>query len=233
MIIAVISQKGGVGKSAISRTLAVEYAKSGWSVKIADLDTGQGSTTNWKARRDQNGLKPEIPVEKYATVSRAILDAEQFDLMVLDGPAFAEKGGLRMAESADLVIIPTSYSLDDLMPQVETAQDLVTSGIDPEKIKFIFCKADGSESEDLSARRYLKRAGMTVLTNVMPERASIRHASNNGQAASEVPHRSVRNRVIPLAVEIANIIIQEESVPEETQAHTTTEQTREPLCATQ
>ena len=69
MIISLISQKGGVGKSALSRLIAVEYAKAGWSVKIGDLDTGQGSTANWKARRDQNGIDPEIPVEKYATVA--------------------------------------------------------------------------------------------------------------------------------------------------------------------
>ncbi|MGJ8530119.1 P-loop NTPase [Maritalea sp.] len=232
MIIAVVSQKGGVGKSALSRFLAVEFAKSGWSVKIADLDTGQGSSTNWKARRDQNAIKPEVPVEKYATVSRAVQDAERYELMILDGPAFAEKRGLQMAEYADLVVIPTSYSLDDLQPQVETAQHLEVAGIDPEKIKFIFCKADGSDTEEASARSYLKRAGMNVLKNLMPERASIRHASNNGQSASEVPHRTVRERIIPLAVEIANIIIPKIPDIEEPQVHTTIEPTRETACAT-
>ena len=63
MIISLISQKGGVGKSALSRLIAVEYAKAGWAVKIGDLDTGQGSTAKWKARRDQNGIAPEIPLK--------------------------------------------------------------------------------------------------------------------------------------------------------------------------
>lgn len=210
MIVSVISQKGGVGKSALSRFLAVEYARSSWQVKIADLDTGQGSTTNWKARRDQNGLTPEIPVEKYASVDRAIADAGQFDLMILDGPAFAERRGIRMAEAADLILIPTSFSLDDMQPQVETAQDLEAAGVDPSKIKFVFCKADGSDTEEEAARSYLRRAGMSVLTYLMPERASIRHASNNGQSASEVSHRTIKERVVPLAVEIANILLKDD-----------------------
>ena len=63
MIVSLISQKGGVGKSALSRLIAVEYARAGLSVKVADLDTGQGSTTKWKSRRDQQGVRPEIPVE--------------------------------------------------------------------------------------------------------------------------------------------------------------------------
>ena len=90
--------------------------RPGWSVKIGDLDTGQGSTAKWKARRDQHGIEPEIPVEKYATVERAIKDAEHYDLMVLDGPAFAERRGLSMAKVSELIIMPTGYSLDDMEP---------------------------------------------------------------------------------------------------------------------
>ena len=55
MIISLISQKGGVGKSGIARLLAVEFVRAGWSVKIADLDTMQGTATKWKARRDRAG----------------------------------------------------------------------------------------------------------------------------------------------------------------------------------
>ena len=204
MIISFISQKGGVGKSALARLVAVEFARQGWSVKVADLDTGQGSTANWKARRDMNGIEPEIPAEKYATVARAIKDAETVDLMILDGPAFAERGGLTMAQASDLVILPTGYSLDDMPPQVETAQDLETGGVDLDKVVFVFCRPDASASEDKAARQYLKRAGMQVLENTLPERPIIRQAHNNGKAASEVSAKSVRDKVLLLGQEIAN-----------------------------
>ena len=138
MIISLISQKGGVGKSALSRLIAVEYAKAGWAVKIGDLDTGQGSTAKWKARRDQNGIAPEIPVEKYATVDRAINDAENYGLMVLDGPAFAERRGLSMAQASDRIIMPTGYSLDDMDPQIETAYELEEQGINSEQMVLYF-----------------------------------------------------------------------------------------------
>ena len=210
MLISLISQKGGVGKSAISRLLAVEYANAGWSVKIADLDTMQGSTTKWKSRRDKNEVRPEIPVEKYATVERAISDAENFDLMILDGPAFAEKGGLTMAQASDLVLMPTGYSLDDMEPQVETAYDLQTAGVDLEKVMFVFSLIDGSASEDAAARRYLQKAGMDVLKNVLPQYPAIRQAMNTGRAASEVSHPDVKKLVLPLAQEIANTLRQKE-----------------------
>ena len=204
MIISLISQKGGVGKSALSRLIAVEYAKAGWSVKIGDLDTGQGSTAKWKARRDQHGIEPEIPVEKYATVERAIKDAEHYDLMVLDGPAFAERRGLSMARVSELIIMPTGYSLDDMEPQIETAYELEDNGVNPGQIVFVFCRTEGSASEDAAARAYLKKARVNILDPVFPERPSIRQAHNMGKAASEVSFPSIKSKILPLAQAIAD-----------------------------
>src|ERR1017187_225420 len=102
MIISLISQKGGVGKTSLARLLAVEFTRAGWTVKIADLDTAQGTATKWKARRDRAKLQPEIPVEKFGTIDRAIKEAERFDLILMDGPAHAEQGGRAMAKASDL-----------------------------------------------------------------------------------------------------------------------------------
>lgn len=204
MIIALISQKGGVGKSALARLLAVEFARGGWSTKIADLDPAQGTSTKWKARRDQAKLEPEVPVEKFRSVERALAEAERFDLLILDGPAHAEKGGLIMARKSDLVLMPTGYSLDDMEAQVEAAYELEEAGIPPERIQFVFCRAKGSDSEDRAARGYLKKARMTVLDPVFPELASIRQGHAEGRAASEVPFPKVQEKVMELVQAVAN-----------------------------
>ena len=184
--------------------IAVEYAKAGWSVKIGDLDTGQGSTAKWKARRDQHGIEPEIPVEKYATVERAIKDAEHYDLMVLDGPAFAERRGLSMAKVSELIIMPTGYSLDDMEPQIETAYELEDNGVNSDHIVFVFCRTEGSVSEDAAARAYLKKARVNILDPVFLERPSIRQAHNMGKAASEVSFPSIKSKIVLLAQAVAD-----------------------------
>jgi chromosome partitioning protein len=204
MILSLISQKGGVGKSALARLLAVEITKAGWSAKIADLDPAQGTSTKWKARRDVAGLSPDVAVEKFRTVERALKEADRYDLMILDGPAHAEQGGRVMAKASDLVILPTGYSLDDMEPQIEAAYELEESGIDPVRIIFAFCRAKGSDAEDRAARAYLLKARMNVLEPVFPELASIRQAHAEGRAASEVPFPRVQEKVIDLAQEIVN-----------------------------
>src|ERR1700760_945414 len=175
-IISLISQKGGVGKSAIARLLAVEFVRAGWSVKIADLDTMQGTSTKWKIRRDAAKLEPEIPVEKFGTVERAIREAEKYDLLIIDGPAHAEKGGLAMARKSKLILMPTCYGLDDLEAQVEAAYELEANNIDRSRIWFIFARTTGSPNEGQTAREYLQRADINVLEPVFSEQPSIRQA---------------------------------------------------------
>jgi chromosome partitioning protein len=202
-IISLVSQKGGVGKSAIARLLAVEFARAGWSVKIADLDTMQGSATRWKLRRDAAHLQPEIPVEKYATVERALREADQYDLLVIDGPAHAEKGGLRMARKSKLVLMPSCYGLDDLEAQVEAAYELEANGIERDRIWFIFARTTGSPNEEQAAREYLQRAAINVMEPLLSEQPCIRQAHNAGKAASEVTFPVVRERAVALALAVA------------------------------
>ena len=204
MIISLISQKGGVGKSALARLLAVEFVRAGWGVKIADLDPAQGTSTKWKARRDRAGLQPDVAVEKFRTVERAIREAERFDLMILDGPAHAEQGGRTMAARGDLVLMPTGYGLDDMEPQVEAAIELEEAGVEPSRILFVFCRAKGSDAEDRAARAYLAKARMSVLAPVFPELASIRQGHAEGRAASEVPFPGVQERVVALTQAVAD-----------------------------
>jgi chromosome partitioning protein len=202
-IISLVSQKGGVGKSGIARLLAVEFARAGWSVKIADLDTMQGTSTKWKIRRDAAKLQPEIPVEKFGTVDRALREAEKYDLLIIDGPAHAEKGGLAMARKSKLILMPTCYGLDDLEAQVEAAYELEANGIDRGNIWFVFARTTGSPNEEQAAREYLQRADIHMLAPLFAEQPCIRQAHNAGKAASEVSFPIVRERAVALALAVA------------------------------
>lgn len=209
MILALVSQKGGVGKSALARLVAVELTRAGWAVKVADLDPAQGTSTKWALRRDEFGVEPEIQVQKFRDVKRAIQEAERCDLLVIDGPAHAERSGLVMAKAADLVILPTGYSLDDLEPQVAAAYDLEAAGVPPDRIRLAFCRTRGSEKEDAQARDFIKRSGLSTLKGVIRELPSIRQAHTAGRAASETGRKSVDEQGQALAIEIAGILTKE------------------------
>lgn len=114
LIIGVVSQKGGVGKSTIERLIARELAAQDWEVKIADLDISQATSYHWRARRLQHAMEPDISIEQYGRVDQALKSAEHFDLLVLDGAPHATQATQQIAKASDLVIIPTGLAVDDL-----------------------------------------------------------------------------------------------------------------------
>ena len=132
--IAMVGQKGGVGKSTLARIIAVEATKGGLQAKIADMDTQQSTSVNWAARRAEKGVEPQIRVEPFRSVDTALKDAEGFDLYIFDGAPHSSQETRRACQVSDMVIIPTSEGLDDLHPSVILANNLLKEGNAPEKI---------------------------------------------------------------------------------------------------
>lgn len=198
-IIACVGQKGGVGKSTIARLLAVETIRAGQKARIIDLDPAQGTSTQWQIRRDRNEIDPEVPVEKCRTVEAALRRETEGELLILDGPAFADQLTLKMAKAADLVILPLSFGADDMLPQIEAAYELEDRGIPGENIRLVFCRARGSDEEERQARRYIAPTGLTVFPGRMRDLPSIRQAHNAGRCASETGYPTVDAECAELA----------------------------------
>jgi chromosome partitioning protein len=192
-IIGFISQKGGVGKSTLSRALAREAAANGLSVKIGDLDTQQKTSVDWSARRMNAKLLPEVPAEIFSTAEKAIKAAHQYDLFILDGPARASEGTLEIARVADLVVQPTGASLDDLIPAVLVFHELVSKGISRDKLVFALSKI-GTDTEEADARDYIKRAGYAALDGCVFEKPGYRKAQNAGKSITETNFKALNAR---------------------------------------
>lgn len=206
LMIGLVSQKGGVGKSTLARLLAREYAQAGWHVKIADLDISQGTSTDWKQRREQGSLEPEVAVEPFRTVAQAIKVAEMYDLIVFDGPPHSMSGTFEIGKASALTVLPTGLSLDDLRPSVMLAHELVEKGLPANKILFALCRVGDRENEIEEARTYIKRAGYDCAAGSLPEKTGYRRASDEGKALSEVTYPSLRERAEELAQSIIDIV---------------------------
>jgi chromosome partitioning protein len=72
IVVAFVSQKGGVGKSTLARALAREAAAGGLRVKVADLDIQQGTLVNWQRRRLATGQEPTVSVESFRSAASAL-----------------------------------------------------------------------------------------------------------------------------------------------------------------
>jgi len=183
-VVALVSQKGGVGKSTLSRALAREAAAGGLRVKVADLDTQQGTSVDWHRVRLSVGLEPVVSVEAFATAAQALAAADGFDLLVIDGPARTSQATLEIARAASIVVQPTGASLDDLRPAVREFHALVKAGVPAQRLAFALNRI-GTEGEEAAARAYLEEAGYAVLSGCLFEKPAYRQAQNEGRAVTE------------------------------------------------
>ncbi len=190
-VVAFVSQKGGVGKSTLARALSVEAARAGLAVRMADLDVSQGSQVDWHRDRLAAGLDPAPPVQLHRTLQDALSYAASVDLLTIDGPARADADTLAAARSADLVVLPTGPSLDDLRPAVRVGNSLVKAGIPATRLLYVLTRVS-SEAEADAARDYMISAGYRVASGYLPERTAFRTAQNGGRAVTETQYPSLR-----------------------------------------
>jgi chromosome partitioning protein len=183
-VVAFISQKGGVGKSTLARSLGVVAARAGHKVKIADLDRLQQTLVRWTQTRDTYGLSPTVSVETYADAERACAASTEADLLLLDTPAKVNDLMMDVARRASLLVLPTSPSLDDLYPSVLVHEALQNVGIARERLAFALCRVL-SEQEGERTRTFLAAQGYSVLSGQLCEHLAYRDALNTGRGITE------------------------------------------------
>ena len=128
-VVPFMNGKGGTGKSVLARAYAVEAARAGASVLIADLDDVQRTSKNWADHRKRNGLTPEIPVE-VATPRLAYDMVDRSDILVIDAPGWTDRESLKMAHWSTFCVIPSRANrMDDLSETVRLLHALKAEGI--------------------------------------------------------------------------------------------------------
>ena len=67
-----VSQKGGVGKSALARLFAVGAAHRGHRALLADFDLDQLTCVEWNAARLQAAIEPEIDARAFKSLTNTL-----------------------------------------------------------------------------------------------------------------------------------------------------------------
>ena len=187
-----VSQKGGVGKSTLARSVATVAAAGGVKVLLADLDPQQATALRWEQTRVQHTqANALLTVRGYGTAGQALAAGTGYELLVIDGPARASRGTLEIAEHAHLVVVPCGASVDDLHPTVLLLHEFVQQGIEKSRVVAALSRIL-DQTEEARARAYVKKAGYDVLPGCVHERTGYRDALDRGLALNETTHKTLK-----------------------------------------
>ncbi len=112
-VIAILNQKGGVGKTTLAVHLATAMARKKRSVILLDADP-QGSALDWAAARHGDPLFPVVGLPKSSIHKELPALATNYELVIIDGPPRVEGVARSAIMAADLVLVPVQPSPYDV-----------------------------------------------------------------------------------------------------------------------
>jgi chromosome partitioning protein len=179
--LAVISQKGGVGKTTLATALAVAAEADGKSVAIFDLDP-QASASFWKDTREASTPSVvALPASRLQHVLKAAGD-EGCDLAIIDAPPAAKDVAFEAMQYADFILIPTKPAVLDLMATTKTLE-LVRRYGKPSAVVMTFCPSQGKEITDTEDA--IKQMGAELAPVRIHNRVAYARAQQTGLTAQE------------------------------------------------
>lgn len=184
--IAIISQKGGAGKTTVAIHLAVAAERHNLKTAIFDLDP-QASAASWADKREN--ASPVVISAQAARLSNLLEQAAEqtADLVIIDSAPNADAASLAAAKAADLILIPCRPSAFDLNA-IGTTLNLAAVANKPAYVLLNAVPPYGKIGEE--ARIALEKVEIKVVEPVLHYLVAFSHAVNDGRTAQEYDPKS-------------------------------------------
>ena len=190
--IAVTINKGGVGKTMVTKSLATAATAAGLNVLILDMDTQQNSTS-WGRRRIKQHDRP-LPLARFTTehdLTEELQRAEiaGCDVVFIDTPPGRNSEAPAAVESSDLVLIPFWNDQDAYEGVAKTA--MLVKRIGKSAFGVLNFATPNSRSHEETARVVLQAIPLAMAPVVLHRYDIHRLANIKGLTAQELEPDSV------------------------------------------
>ena len=183
-VLAVLSQKGGTGKTTLSCAIAALAEQAGHRAVLLDVDP-QGSACNWHDLRQDAGLDHPDVLPAHANRLERMLDRMAplgATLCVIDTAPHSGGDAFTVATVADHILIPVQPSAPDLRAIHQTIQ-IAESADTPATV--VINRAIVNHPTIAQSHRILAAANVAICPVTLHQRIAHSHAFNSGRCAAE------------------------------------------------
>jgi chromosome partitioning protein len=184
-ILTVAINKGGAGKTMVTKCLSTAAAHVGLNVLVLDMDTQQNATQWGRRRKDFNPL----PVVRFTTENdlpdelKRAEDAE-CDLVIIDTPPGRSTETPAAVESSDLIAVPFAPEVDHYEGIPRIVRLARTTG--KPAIGVLNLAEPNAQWEESVARGVLSGIGLALAPAVLHRLKIHKEASLKGMTAQEL-----------------------------------------------
>jgi chromosome partitioning protein len=179
--IAILSQKGGTGKTTLALNLAVASEAAGYPTVIIDLDP-QASAKEWSKSRDAD---TPVVISAHASQLDEILATAKENgaaFCLIDTAPHSERDALAAARAADLILIPCRPAILDLRA-ITVTKELADLANTPALAVINAAPPRGSLADE--AGDAIRGYGLEVADVVVTQRMAFVHSLTGGQTVLE------------------------------------------------
>ncbi|WP_280564148.1 ParA family partition ATPase [Chromohalobacter sp. 48-RD10] len=201
MIIGVLNQKGGVGKTTLAVNIAAALARTGKRVLLIDADP-QGSALDWAAAREGDPLFAVVGLPKPSIHKELALVGEGYDVVVIDGPPRVTDLARSAIMASDIVLIPVQPSPYDIWAADEVVKLIQEASVFKENLKSVFVinRKIANTAIGRDVREALEAYDLPTLEASIVQRVAFAEAAAVGKAIYEQDRDGVASQEIKAVV---------------------------------
>ena len=190
--IALVTQKGGTGKSTLAVHLAVAARRHGKVVALIDIDP-QASARLWAEKRGRDDVA--VVSARAAELPRLLEEARKqgADFVLIDTAGHLNVSADAVIQSADVVLIPCRASIYDMEASAQTAAQVQKAGGKQAAFELNALPSRGNRADE--AREILSEVlpvapveihNLVAFSDALNDGRSVEELDPHGKAADEI-----------------------------------------------